>query len=359
MKKYIGILLVAMLLLVQFSPALAQVQNSFPKNQTNTEREALIQKLMQQIIVLQQLLEKTKNQNQPSSPSTSSVWQSSPTAVVNNKGPQKNAMSCEGGADSNLSNGLLACYGLHDYGGEFGDDQATCGGLDPDYEKRVPTGCVIEAPVCKSNRAIASEYYRTTNLSTNKIAELARNFKATEVAVRDQLIKVWEYRCTDKPLTGLGSIVDQTKIKNTFLGLNKDWSFVDNASDILVVGAYTGSDKDGSIQVTIADANPNSLLVLSAYDPVTWKLSGAALKNIKAIFVTGYGNQRIEGLPTGVKVTSAVFESGQVNDFFIVYERDSVEYYELVNYLRAKTGFTPYLFFSGYQLTNVKVSLKG
>ena len=297
--------------------------------------------------------------NPVSETTTTGTWQSSPEVVVNNKGPKNNVMSCAGGVDLNFSDGAFACYGLHDYGDEFGDDQTNCGGLDPDYEQKVPTGCVVPAPVCKSNRAIATEYYLIRSASPQKISELAKNFQATEAAVRDQLIRVWEYDCTDKALTGLISTIDQSQINQNYGGKNSDWSFVDNAADVLVVGAYTGSDNDGSVNVNVTSANQNSLLVLTAYDPVTWNLSGTALKNVKAVFVTGYGPQKITGLPAGVKVTSSIYETDRSEHYFYAYERESAKYYELMNYLRTKTGYKPYLFWGAYQQTNVIVSIKG
>lgn len=325
--------------------------------QSSVSRDELIRHLWQQISVLQQLLLQIQAQNPISV--NSGVWQSAPDAIVNNKGPQKNVMSCARGADTYLVNGSLACYGLHDYGGEFGDDQENCGGLDPEYEQRVPTGCVVTAPVCKSNRAIATDFYHVSQASPLKISQLAKNFQATESAVHDQLIRIWEYQCTDKSLTNLTSTIDLSQVGQDYGDYNPDWNFIDSAADILVVGAYTGNAKDGSINVNVSSANQDSLLVLTAYDPVTWNLSGTALKNIKAVFITGYENQKITGLPAGVKVMSAIYEADNTSKYFYVFDKDSVEYYELMDYLHDKTGHTPYLFFGGYEQSNVTVSIKG
>lgn len=356
MKQVTKIILTAAFMVSVISIPAAKTEAQYYQNSNQVEMLQLIQILMERVALLQQMLQQQRAGGTGSSDSYE--WESSEGEEVNDRGPKTNVMNCATTLDGNKANGSLACYGLHDYGDEFGNDQSTCGGLDPIYENRLPTGCVIPAKMCASDRAIATEYTMVRSATDNQIAEWAKNFRASEISVRNQLVRMWEYECTSKPLTGLESEVNIAAIKKDYGDRNPDWDFVNSASDVLVVGAYEGSRIDNSIEVDVAYVGEGTLLVLAAYDPVHWKLSGAGLKNVEGIFVTGYHNQRISNVPSGVEVTSGVYEAGD-SVYFYAYEKDSVEFYELQDYLEDKTGFAPYLFFGGYNPTRVNVSIKG
>lgn len=364
-KIFSAILLSAIFLTIGASDTVVRADtenNSTVVSGQEITRLSLIEKLLQQIIELQKLLVflQASESKTTNGPSQSNVWDSSEgSEEIDNRGPKYNAMSCSHGLEENLSNGALACYGLWDYGDEFGNDTATCGGLDPILENRLPTGCVIPAKQCSTGRAIATDYFRIGEVSSQKITELAKNLNATEVAVQEQLVSVWEYKCTSKPLTDLHSEIDVNSIQKNYGPKEAAWEFVDSTADIVVVGVYEGSAIDNSVVVDVSSINQDTLLVLSAYEPVNWKLTGANLQQVKGIFITGYENQRINGIPDGVDVISAIYEKRDEGDHFIVYTKDDPEFYRLQDYLNDKTGYKPYLFFGGYSEDYVKVSLKG
>lgn len=298
----------------------------------------------------------------------------------NISGPKYNALDCDRNPQgTKLSNGKLACYGIWDSGDEFGNDENTCGGLDPTYSKMKPTGCVVPAPVCATGRAEATAYLNISSQASNKHEEIARNLNTTVASVKSGLINVWEYNCTAQPLSSLESASiykDKTipdKIYNEAQRSAHNWSFVKNASQILIAGVYEAElpqgvqrefqeSIEGEIIVDVDSADSDTLLVLSAYEPVHWKLTGRTLKNVKAVYVTGYSNQRVSGLSAGVPVTYDVYEKSKSDGFFIVYNGKGTEdddFYELQSYLYHKTGVKPYLYFGSYSTAYIMVGLKG
>lgn len=362
-KLLVSSFFIALLVLTPMStqplqPKTAEAAELSPERQAEMIR--IIQVLLQQVRTLQaQLEEMRSNSDQQQTQNGNGVWSSSADAEVDDRGPKYNAMSCNSTQNGSLRNGTLACYGLWDYGDEFGNDQANCGGLDPSYEKRKPTGCVIPAKMCASDKAIASNYYSVRNgIDNATVSELATNLQATETAVREQLVSVWEYTCTDEPVTGLTSEIDVSSIQKDYGAENPDWDFVSNRADILIVGVYEGSEVDNSVTVNLSSINNNSLLVLTAYEPIAWKLEGDT-DSLGGIFVTGYYDQTITGVPEDVSITSSIYEAGDSEPYFYVYKQDSAEYFELVDYLDDKTGYEPYLFFGGYKKDSINVSLKG
>jgi hypothetical protein len=156
----------------------------------------------------------------------------------------------------------------------------------------------------------------------------------------------------------LESEIDVESLERDYGGLNENWDFVDSASDIVIVGAYEPANADNTVTVTVANINPGTLLVLSSYESVKWKLTGVDLKDVKGIFVTGYENQEITGVPYGVEITNSVYEeSGKEEGIFYAYEKESPEFYQLQDYLHDKTGFKTSLFFGQYSLASVIIKI--
>jgi hypothetical protein len=283
------------------------------------------------------------------------TW-SSGGAVDNTRGPKFNAMDCNRSSSAQLSDGSVACYGLWDYGDEFGNDSSVCGGPDPLYENKKTTGCVIPVKMCRSGKAIASSFYGKNNMPQNKIAEFAKKLQSSESAVKNQIVSLWEYKCTSQEVTGLESIIDVERIQKSYGEKNKTWNFVSSRKNMVIVGAYEGDSKNDSITVNVENVLPNTLLVLSAYDPVQWKITGKSVKNIRGIFVTGYYNQSIVGVPSGVKVESLISEAGG-SPYFMVYDSAEAEYYKLQDYLYDKTGYTAQFFYGSYNPSAVTIDV--
>lgn len=59
----------------------------------------------------------------------------------------------------------------------------------------------------------------------------------------------------------------------------------------------------GPIQVHVEQQNQPSILVLSSYESVEWQLDGAGLSNVSQVYLFGYHDQSVTGLPLGATVT--------------------------------------------------------
>jgi hypothetical protein len=289
------------------------------------------------------------------------------------RGPGVNAMACDRArTGSGLPLGTLACYGLWDSGNEFGEDQNACGGIDYSYQKMKPTGCVVSAPVCTSGRAIAANSYNiSSSLAPSVISRLARDFKTTDGAVLSQLLTVWEYTCTSEPLSSLNSVSMYVADTSLSYGIHsnvprhlQNVSFVTRPSQLVTVGEYDAEDTDGDrigdTTVSLDSLDTNTLLVLSAYEPVRWKLVGKDLAKVKAVYLTGYNDQYVTGLPASVPVMHDIYQDGD-NGFFIVYDGKGDEdddFYTLRSYLYALTGQKMYTYVDANQKPVVNVVVK-
>jgi hypothetical protein len=344
---------------------------------TSGNNEETIQVLVLLIAQLQQILAqlqaRTDNDDDSVSKPPKHDWLNKGEVEVS--GPGYNAMSCANGQDGELPNGALACYGLWDYGDEFGNDVDMCGGYNPASDQKKATGCVVRAPVCESDRAIASKHYMVKGISPTSIRILSENLKTSPEAVRQQLVSVWEYTCTTKSLTTRESVsIDKKRTtqnpRRDRVERNREWSFVERDSQIVVVGVYEGplsggrqrgfqEDAEGKVTVDVSSIEENTLLVLSSYEAVNWKLTGSALSNVKAVYVTGYKPSRVSGLPAGVSVSRDFYADDSQGRYFVVHDDNDEDFDSLRSYLLEKTEYSPYLFFGGYSQPLINVSLKG
>ncbi len=132
-------------------------------------------------------------------PTTTQV---SATSTVSTSGPKVNKMSCSNSTKTGLTSLELACYGLWDFGNEFGNDQNMC---PPSGYSSATTGCTVNTSICQSGRATATRTldvyapWHTSSgpalASTADIATIASNLNSTPSAVSSQIIRIWEYTC--------------------------------------------------------------------------------------------------------------------------------------------------------------------
>ena len=133
-------------------------------------------------------------------------------------GPKTNAMSCANPPKTGLAAGSLACYGLWDFGNEFGEDQNMCA---RDSYGTPKTGCKVSTGACVGGSATATRVLDTyaqwhdanaTLASETDITQIAQNLKTTPDAVKQQLIRVWEYTCTGTSTVSLIGAQEQTDL---------------------------------------------------------------------------------------------------------------------------------------------------
>lgn len=105
-------------------------------------------------------------------------------------GPKVNIMDCGNSKQSTQTKGSVACYGMWDYGDEFGSDSYMC-------ESGSKTGCTVRTTACSSGIAVATEYLSNSQLrSSSGIAiEVAANLNTKVEAVQQQIAGLWVYRC--------------------------------------------------------------------------------------------------------------------------------------------------------------------
>lgn len=106
--------------------------------------------------------------------------------------PKYNAMNCSSPSFLGKQAGEVACYGVWDYGNEFGDDKDMC--QESIYGK-AKTGCIVKTTACVSGSAVATRVLFPTS-SSQDISVMASNFKTSTGAVSSSnLLNVWEYTC--------------------------------------------------------------------------------------------------------------------------------------------------------------------
>lgn len=107
--------------------------------------------------------------------------------------PKHNAFACDRSVGNKLGLGALACYGMWDYGNDFGEDKFMCGSYG-----QGTTGCEIKAPMCTSGKAIASTYYSNSQLkgmSSSLLSAITANLKTDTTVVKNGVAGLWEYTC--------------------------------------------------------------------------------------------------------------------------------------------------------------------
>jgi hypothetical protein len=130
------------------------------------------------------------------------------TSVAEVKGPGSNAMRCSVASGAARTNGTLACYGVWDFGAEFGNDVDYCGAYNG-----IQIGCRINTPRCQSGQAVATRVVSThtpwyavgsVQATDADYTVIAANLLTTVPAVKQHLIRVWEYTCVATVSPGPG-----------------------------------------------------------------------------------------------------------------------------------------------------------
>jgi hypothetical protein len=137
--------------------------------------------------------------------------------------PQSNSFGCNRSVATKLANGSVACYGMWDYGNDFGGDVNMCG----DYTNP-KKGCVIKTPVCQSGVANATAYMSAGSITTGQLATISTRLKVTPEVGKAGIAGLWEYTCipttvTTPPIsTGWGSSSGSTTRSGVVRGASTD-----------------------------------------------------------------------------------------------------------------------------------------
>lgn len=120
--------------------------------------------------------------------------------------PKMNIMSCAYPLKTGLANGALACYGVWDYGDDFGNDQNMCGadGTIGNHYSNAGTKCKLPTTACSSGTAYASQSIKISSATSGTVKDIANRLLVTPDVLRAGMAHIWEYTCVDPldPLKG-------------------------------------------------------------------------------------------------------------------------------------------------------------
>ncbi len=223
-------------------------------------------------------------------------------------GPGKNAMNCSSPAWFGLENGKVGCYGIWDYGNEFGGDPDMC----PQYGySKGSLGCVVKTKACSSGQAVASKmvYPTSMNINSSELATYAMNLKSTTDAVKQQIPTLWEYTCTAQAVIDEVNTTKQTEI-------NAVPKTTTSGAELHVVGVYEASSDHsfchsttGAVSVTVKNTGKPVILAVSSYEPVTWNIKLEPGAQLERVIVGGYGVQKVKGISDMVPTTMLSYYS--------------------------------------------------
>lgn len=255
--------------------------------------------------------------------------------------PEKNNYSCGNLRGANLAAGKSVCYGVWDYGSAFGEDSYMCpaGGYGSSE-----LGCQIQASVCQSGAADATKKYTITSESTGILDTIATKLGVTRATLKEHMVEVWEYTCT----------ANTQQLSSMAIG----------------VGAYEGTyptgvthsggyHPQGTINVYIGDegsfADKSLTLVLTAYEPVRWNITGPGVHSIGNVFASGYHTQEVSGLPADVPITIKSHQDGD-DRYFFTYQNSGTDFINLQSYIEKNYNTKFQLFYGNYTQNQVNIT---
>jgi hypothetical protein len=113
----------------------------------------------------------------------------------------------------------------------------------------------------------------------------------------------------------------------------------ENRGVVCVVGLYESRERPAVVEIT--DTTRPIILVVCAYDRVTWQIKAAKGVDLVRVIASGYHAQRVEG--TDVPVTNFSYDEGRVapdgkTSFFYAYDYNEENYPNMVASVQALTG---------------------
>ncbi len=219
-----------------------------------------------------------------------------PTEVAH--GPGYNAMLCSKPAQYGLANGQVGCYGIWDYGNEFGGDPDMCPQAGYGYERK--TGCIVSTNACASGKAVASKmvYPTSMDINSSEIALYAKSLKSTPSAVKQQIPTLWEYTCTDG--STVSPLSDTSTFKEEAIGFGV-YEGVDASVAYAIHPEYQGTGPSEPVSghpervvyISVPQSAANKVLVLTSYEPTNWILANLSAVRPSKIIIVGYHYQRL------------------------------------------------------------------
>jgi peptidoglycan hydrolase-like protein with peptidoglycan-binding domain len=154
---------------------------------------------------------------------------------------------------------------------------------------------------------------------------------------------------------------------------SRDFWDIEYPTHVYAVGAYEGSYPDGDQhsfryhpqgEVTLnmnkrSGQSEDTMLILTSYEPVNWKLTGDATEYVTRVFLSGYYDQEITGIGSDVEVVHMSHQSGD-REYFYAYDEGSANFRDLREYVEDQSDEEIYLYWaSDYSLSTVNLGQKG
>lgn len=115
------------------------------------------------------------------------------------------------------------------------------------------------------------------------------------------------------------------------------------------------------VAVEIVSSGVPIILVLSAYNPVKWKIRGASSVHLVKVILSGYHTQDIEGLPPGVPIEAFTRATPLCSNctrgagYFYAHDQNTAEYSRAERKIRDLTGVQSVRFQGAYKANRFNV----
>ena len=125
-------------------------------------------------------------------------------------------------------------------------------------------------------------------------------------------------------------------------------------TSVFMIGVYEAVNGGGTANIDIGKQHGrDTILVLSAYEPTLWSLTGDGVEDISQVFLYGYEEQTITGLDGQTSFTEFSYE-GNRN-----YQGNTYAYPgngRVVNHVQSETGLSVDAFVGSYQATQFSIA---
>ena len=102
---------------------------------------------------------------------------------------------------------------------------------------------------------------------------------------------------------------------------------LESSLDLYVLGVYEGhTHKYGKVTVFVAPQDHPIALLLTAYESVDWQIELEPGAQLAKVFLNGYNEQRVSGLPEHVTVQSSSYKRGAT----YLYGHDNSSCFQLI-----------------------------
>jgi hypothetical protein len=121
----------------------------------------------------------------------------------------------------------------------------------------------------------------------------------------------------------------------------------DTNSHFYVLGVYEGhTNKYGKVTVFVAEQDRPVTLLLTAYESVEWHIEVEPGARLAKVFLNGYHDQRVSGVPSGIPIHNESYERRSPT---YMYGHDNRSCFRLVEKAESIYGITPKAYLCQYK----------